>query len=442
MRNNNAASDVWLHLVSQATACLRTVGHHNGAEAILDQSLASLATMENCLLAYQNQWDDPPTHLPPTPLSQSNNGTMMMMMMDDRYMDPHAPGTTVPSTILTGNRFSSIQYDDDSTDDEKEEVTIQPLDDGGDIPVLNHTTFPSKSNRGMSMRRLMIRIVTAQSELYAKKGSACRYPTPRWVQGADLYQISLHRIRYALILADSEISRLIGMERHCSDLVEDASIVEVAIGSLTNECHAFQHAAQQQQEYLLKRLSPQWASRDVAKSQMGERWTNNPAPRNRFKAAREGDERQLQEVRAALAKMLAMDTEQAREQAEKLRSLAAGGTNQQSAQNTKKGHRYNGIRPADTTARVSWDQYPDPTDFGWNFTGSHNFVEFFEKEGIKLDWYFTTATIKTSMDHPTKGKTQLFGSKVTPEVYTKVLLDPRSHTNVRYRNRTRKPRAT
>jgi hypothetical protein len=59
-----------------------------------------------------------------------------------------------------------------------------------------------------------------------------------------------------------------------------------------------------------------------------------------------------------------------------------------------------------------------------------------------LDWYFTTATIKTSMDHPTKGKTQMFGSKVTPEVYAKVLLDPRSHTNVRYRTKTRKPRAT
>ena len=435
MRYNNTVSDAWLQMIAQATACLRIVVHHHGADAIFDQSLASLATMENCLLAYQTQWDEPPTLLPPAPLSQSTN-----MMMDDRYMDPNTPGT-VPSTALKGNRFSSIQYDDDSTDEE-EEGAVQPVDDGGDIPVLNHNTFPSKS-KGMSMRRLMIRIATAQSELYAKKGSACRYPTPRWVQGADLYQVSLHRIRYALILADSEISRLIGMgARHYSDLVEDASIVEVAIGSLTSECLAFQHAAQQQQEYLLKRLSPQWASRDVAKSQMGDRWTNNPAPRNRFKAAREGDERQLQEVRAALAKMLAMDTEQAREQAERLRSLVAGGTNQQNPRNTKKGHRYNGIRPMDTTARVSWDQYPDPTDFGWKFTGSHNAVEFFEKDGMKLDWYFTTATIKTSMDHPTKGKTQLFGSKVTPEVYAQVLLDPRSHTNVRYRTRTHKPRAT
>jgi hypothetical protein len=95
----------------------------------------------------------------------------------------YAPGTTVPSTVLNGNRFSSIQYDDDSTDDEKEEAPIQPLDDGGDIPVLNHATFSSKSNKGMSMRRLMIRIATAQSELYAKRGVLVDFQRPDGCRG-------------------------------------------------------------------------------------------------------------------------------------------------------------------------------------------------------------------------------------------------------------------
>jgi hypothetical protein len=88
---------------------------------------------------------------------------------------------------------------------------------------------------------------------------------------------------------------------------------------------------------------------------MGDRWTNNPAPRNRFKAAREGDERQLQEVRAALAKMLAMDTQQAREQAERLRSLAAGDEPTGRAEREERSSIQRN-RPADTSGRVSWDQ--------------------------------------------------------------------------------------
>ena len=98
--------------------------------------------------------------------------------------------------------------------------------------------------------------------------------------------------------------------------------------------------------------------------------------------------------------------------------------------------RGNGIRPFDITHHVPLELYPDPVEFGWIFTGSNEVsrVEFFEKDGVKLDWYYTTATLKTSLDHPKQGKTQLFlsGNNMDPEVYIRVLLDPRAHTGQRY----------
>ena len=49
---------------------------------------------------------------------------------------------------------------------------------------------------------------------------------------------------------------------------------------------------------------------------------------------------------------------------------------------------------------------------------------------VKLDWYYTTATLKTSMDHPRQGKTQMFAKVgVTPELYVQVLENPRVHTD-------------
>ena len=97
--------------------------------------------------------------------------------------------------------------------------------------------------------------------------------------------------------------------------------------------------------------------------------------------------------------------------------------------------RYNKKRPDDLRRRVSWEEYPDPTEFGWEFTGSSGVTEFFEKNGVKLDWYFTTGTVKTSLDHPVQGKTQLFGAQAEPDTYIKILLDPLAHTGKRYQRR-------
>jgi hypothetical protein len=64
--------------------------------------------------------------------------------------------------------------------------------------------------------------------------------------------------------------------------------------------------------------------------------------------------------------------------------------------------RYNGFRPDYAGERVSSALYPDPEIYGWRFTGSvqESRVEFFEKKMniggfVKLDWYYSTGTIKT-----------------------------------------------
>jgi hypothetical protein len=102
--------------------------------------------------------------------------------------------------------------------------------------------------------------------------------------------------------------------------------------------------------------------------------------------------------------------------------------------------RYNGQRPTDLSCRVDITDYPDPTTFGWTFTGSaeSSAVEFFEKDSVKLDWYYTTGTVKTSLDHPTQGKkTQLFGAKVDAATFRQILQNPRHHTGQRYHTNNR-----
>ena len=109
-----------------------------------------------------------------------------------------------------------------------------------------------------------------------------------------------------------------------------------------------------------------------------------------------------------------------------------------------RGERYNGRRPNYRGQRVSeWD-YPDATEFGWTFTGSceGGRAEFFEKDFaqhgiVKLDFYYTTGTVKTVLDHPRQGVTQLFakGDTLSPEMYRAILQNPRHHTGNRYHRR-------
>jgi len=163
---------------------------------------------------------------------------------------------------------------------------------------------------------------------------------------------------------------------------------------------------------------------------MGDRWTQNPHPKNDHAARRRAEEEQLRKLEQALALLDQYDT-QALEETAQLLKIRLESNNK---------NRYNGQRPTDLSKRVPG--FPDATEYGWTFTGSaDNVVEFFQKtmmDGtlVKLDFYFTTGTVKTSLKHPTQGKTQMFAKeRVTPDLYVQILKNPRVHTGSRYKNK-------
>jgi hypothetical protein len=250
----------------------------------------------------------------------------------------------------------------------------------------------------------------------------------------------------------------IARTREKDALVEDANIVEVAIHNMTQRSEKLLGLCHHEQNWLLRKLEPQWEARDEVKQRIGEdRWTNNPNPKGTYAEQRREYENRLRVVREAMEALQALDAATALERASKIqRQLQQGvrpqedntaehGTEPGLDEETLASHRYNGLRPTPEwqSRRVNIQQYPDPTNFGWTFTGSWQAVEFFEKTVVedsteylvKLDWYFTTATIKTSLDHPTQGKTQLFGKQVSPRDYDKILKNPRVHTGNRYQKR-------
>ncbi|OEU08731.1 hypothetical protein FRACYDRAFT_164906, partial [Fragilariopsis cylindrus CCMP1102] len=80
-----------------------------------------------------------------------------------------------------------------------------------------------------------------------------------------------------------------------------------------------------------------------------------------------------------------------------------------------------------------------PTSFGWTFTGGveASRVEFFERRinmgRVKLDWFYTTATVKTILEHPSTGRNQLFRNTVTSDQFVQIMTNPRVHTDRGYR---------
>mmetsp|Transcript_23792 Transcript_23792/g.27521 ORF Transcript_23792/g.27521 Transcript_23792/m.27521 type:complete len:447 (+) Transcript_23792:107-1447(+) len=315
----------------------------------------------------------------------------------------------------------------------------------------------NKSNRStighkecLDCRRILIRILTFQSECLALKASSLR-ASQQWKLGAEQYHGSLRKIHAALDVADTEISRWILMEqKHPSTdhhlkkqhLIQDANIVEVAIESLTKGREKFLELSFKEHAYLLRKLEPQWESRDQVKQRWGEnRWKNNPRPKHDYSKLRKEFEIRCKDVKGALEVLQTIDTTQVEEKRLQLQKQLEsnihgnGGVDIVLLQ-----RRYNGQRPDSNVLkrRVPFDEYPDATEFGWTFTGSWDAVEFFEKDDIKLDWYFTTATVKTSLEHPTQGKTQLFRKSVDKILYREILENPRVHTDQGYQRRKRR----
>ncbi len=72
--------------------------------------------------------------------------------------------------------------------------------------------------------------------------------------------------------------------------------------------------------------------------------------------------------------------------------------------------------------------------YGWVFTDHQENVGLvsFRKDGARLNLYYTTGTVGTSLDHPKKGKTQMFRKGVDMELLEKLFKNPRLHTRKGY----------
>ncbi|KAG7358889.1 hypothetical protein IV203_015478 [Nitzschia inconspicua] len=443
-------NDLWAKALHESTACLRVQRQNRRSDEsslsqlmpLLDMAMEYLSILENQLVALNNSqseenaeaWSHPPARPPPT-----------WVQFSELYT--HDKDRAIQEAYATSG--APPHYEDD---------------DAGDVPN------PYGMNGDMDCRRLHIRILTSQSEIFASKASLfaardCKH----FKEGANQLQMGLDKIHQALQVADSQISKWwADMERtqlknaafrtrEKDALVEDANIVEVAIQNMTQRREKLLSLCQQEQNWLLRQLEPQWESRDEVKQRLGEeRWTNNPRPKRDYAEMRRDLEIRLRAVRQAMEALQAMDPTMALQRANTMQYQLQHGvrpengnvvTNGESRDESKQDdemmreRRYNGIRPTTEwmSRRVDIQQYPDPTSFGWKFTGSWQAVEFFERMvvldekeySVKLDWYFTTATIKTSLDHPTQGKTQLFGKQVSPDEYKKILENPRVHTGMR-----------
>jgi hypothetical protein len=452
----------WIQAVQDSTACL---ANNDNVEHVA-ASMAYLFQLESLLQPLEPLWDQPPPFTPPPfrpydPASVSSrdadnehgNGNDSKARGGGGVPAENRPGTRTPAYYLHNNPYASIHDDDED-------------DEAGDLPTWNPEAVPDAVESSLSpttttttaniasivvlnMRRLLIRILTTQSDLYAYLARDCRH-SRNWSTGADHCLAAVQRIHQAVLLADSEISRLWNQDMqadthniHTEGLVKDADTCQVAVQHLTQEKDRFQQAAEKQAASLTNKLEPQWAGRDEVKSKMGDdKWRNNPRPKNDYAATRRALEQELRDLQPALEKLGALDTGALAQSAMDLQQRLG---KQDATQSWTSQQRYNGQRPTDTSRRVDEDHYPDPQVFGWTFTGSwDNVVEFFEKPHdtggvVKLDWYFTTGTVKTSLDHPRQGKTQLFGAKVDPEVYADILVNPRSHTSERYHTKDQRP---
>ncbi|WP_424244363.1 hypothetical protein Dip510_001576 [Elusimicrobium posterum] len=56
----------------------------------------------------------------------------------------------------------------------------------------------------------------------------------------------------------------------------------------------------------------------------------------------------------------------------------------------------------------------------------------FKRDKQRVNVYFSKATVGTAIDHPKKGKTQLFRRNVTPKLLEKIFNNTRVHTGKGY----------
>lgn len=67
--------------------------------------------------------------------------------------------------------------------------------------------------------------------------------------------------------------------------------------------------------------------------------------------------------------------------------------------------------------------------------GMISFVKIIGSDPARINIYTTKMTVATCINHPRKGKTQLFRKKVSIELMEKIFKNPRVHTHKEYRQK-------
>ena len=457
------ATQAWLDAIYSATECLRSRQQQGGFHSSngdqyetqcgrIDAGLDYLERLESKLGTIQRKrWYQSPRQNPPD-FSCSGGD----IFASATRLVPSQVYHSLPKTERSNYPFASIAYDDDDEEEEgtdeegNENYQNEDLDDeAGDHPTVHNADI-------MTIVRLVIRILTSTSDLWAAKGSILAH-RHEWTVGASALQCAISKIQQALDLADTQISRYYHyysnirgnngkQQRRLQALQDDSDIVHVAVQSLVQARNKYLSSAHREKARLERILRPQWESRDAVKERMGEeRWVNNPHPKYDFAKLREESEEKLRQIKSALDSL----------SQEALDGLSASAHFLKQRLLKSNRHRYNGKRPEELCPKddvvIRLEGLPDATNFGWTFTGSNaqSRVEFFERITnagnddssttttttttpclIKLDFYYSTGTVKTSLEHPTKGKTQMFcKDAITPELYVEILKNPRVHTD-------------
>lgn len=74
---------------------------------------------------------------------------------------------------------------------------------------------------------------------------------------------------------------------------------------------------------------------------------------------------------------------------------------------------------------------------GWNFLIWQDNISMlsFKKNDMRINIYITTMTVATCLNHPKKGKTQMFRKNVDNKLMSNIFRNPRIHANTGYRKK-------
>lgn len=95
-------------------------------------------------------------------------------------------------------------------------------------------------------------------------------------------------------------------------------------------------------------------------------------------------------------------------------------------------------------ASISQDMIDEVTlsaiESGWEFNKydlNTGMISFVRVGGERINIYLTTLTVVTAINHPKKGKNQLYRKNLSYKEMLKVLKDPRHHSGKGYRRNLR-----